>query len=229
MSLPKPYWEDGAGVLYNGDCRDLLSKLNADLILTDPPYGIGFDGGGQYQEIKESDYAGFVKLMKGKPCAMMNYPEECFKYFSPILGVPDEILFWCYSSNIKRQSRMICIYNKKVDFSAVKQHCKNPDDNRVEPMVDSYDWFSDIQLVKNMSEEKTNHPCPVPIKLMKIVILLCSKEGDIILDPFAGSGTTLRAAKDLGRKYIGIEISEQYCSIAARRLGQEVINFETKI
>ena len=67
------------------------------------------------------------------------------------------------------------------------------------------------------------HPCPYPIALPTRCISAVTDIGDIVLDPFAGSGTTLRAAKDLGRKAIGIELEERYCEIAAARCAQEVL------
>jgi hypothetical protein len=72
--------------------------------------------------------------------------------------------------------------------------------------------------------EQNGHPCPKPIGTMKWLVERVSRPGETILDPFMGSGTTLRAAKDLGRKAIGIEIEEKYCEIAAERLGQEVLD-----
>jgi len=69
------------------------------------------------------------------------------------------------------------------------------------------------------------HPTQKPLSIMKWCIEKSKSEG-IILDPFMGSGTTLRAAKDLGRKAIGIEIEEKYCEIAAKRLAQEVLPFD---
>ena len=68
-----------------------------------------------------------------------------------------------------------------------------------------------------------DHPCPKPVDLMRqIVDWVCPTNG-VLVDPFMGSGSTLRAAKDLGRRAIGIEQSERYCEIAARRMGQEVL------
>ena len=79
-------------------------------------------------------------------------------------------------------------------------------------------------IMGQRGEVNKEHPCAKPLVVWSKLLKRCSvKDTDIILDPFAGSGTTLRAAKDLGRKYIGIEISEHYCSIAAKRLGQEVL------
>ena len=71
--------------------------------------------------------------------------------------------------------------------------------------------------------EKNGHPCPKPIKWMTWLIDLCSRPGETVLDPFAGSGTTLRAAKDLGRRAIGIEVNEAYCQIAVSQLAQGVL------
>ena len=70
------------------------------------------------------------------------------------------------------------------------------------------------------------HPCPRKLGHLQFLVNWWSAPGDTILDPFMGSGTTLRAAKDLGRKAIGIEIEERYCEIAAKRLGQDVFAFE---
>ena len=82
----------------------------------------------------------------------------------------------------------------------------------------SYDWFSDIQLVKNVSKTKYNHPCPVPVKLMERIILLTTNPGDLIVDPFVGSGTTGIAALNTGRRFIGMEIDTEYFDMASERL-----------
>ena len=74
-------------------------------------------------------------------------------------------------------------------------------------------------------QDGAEHPAQKPEDLMRWCILQAGDEYQTILDPFCGSGTTLRAAKDLGRKAIGIEIEEKYCEIAANRMSQEVMEF----
>jgi len=72
-------------------------------------------------------------------------------------------------------------------------------------------------------EEPIDHPSPKPIPLMQRLLEVVTEPGDLILDPFMGSGATLRAAKNLGRKAIGIDSIESYCDVAAMRLRQEVL------
>jgi site-specific DNA-methyltransferase (adenine-specific) len=72
--------------------------------------------------------------------------------------------------------------------------------------------------------EGWGHPVEKPIQWMRWAVALASRPGELVLDPFAGSGTTLRAAKDLGRRAVGIELEERYCEIAAKRMGQEVLD-----
>ena len=73
---------------------------------------------------------------------------------------------------------------------------------------------------KYAPETRYNHPTQKPLKVIKFLVIKCSKPGDIILDPFLGSGTTAVACKELGRHFIGIEINPEYCKIAERRLAQ---------
>jgi site-specific DNA-methyltransferase (adenine-specific) len=82
------------------------------------------------------------------------------------------------------------------------------------------------RIPKIIPSEK-EHPTAKPEELMQKAIIIHSNEGDTVLDPFMGHGTTLRAAKDLSRKAIGIEIEEKYCEIVVRRLKQEVLPFHT--
>jgi site-specific DNA-methyltransferase (adenine-specific) len=91
-------------------------------------------------------------------------------------------------------------------------------------------WADDKTAVPNIVRKSPDrdrlHPNEKPLELVTMFLALHSFPGDLVLDPFMGSGTTLRAAKDLGRRAIGIEIEERYCEIAAKRLSQEVFSFE---
>ena len=78
-------------------------------------------------------------------------------------------------------------------------------------------------VLRYSREPPTNHPSPKPEDLMRSLINVVTEEGGTVLDPFMGGGTTLRAAKDIGRKAIGIEFEEKYCEIAADRLSQGVL------
>ncbi len=82
------------------------------------------------------------------------------------------------------------------------------------------------RVAREQQQQGKSHPVGFPVKIPSRCIAASTNPDAIVLDPFMGSGTTLRAAKDLGRKAIGIEIHEPYCEIAARRLEQGVLNFE---
>jgi site-specific DNA-methyltransferase (adenine-specific) len=79
-------------------------------------------------------------------------------------------------------------------------------------------WF--VPRVCGTFKERTGHPCQMPEALLERVVLASSNPGDLVLDPFAGSGTTLAVAKRLGRNYVGIELSEEYADGVRRRLGE---------
>lgn len=218
--------------IYVGDFMEKMMSWDIGfrerlLVISDPPYNIGFKYG-EYKDSKsDADYSNWFKSI-GKPCVLVHYPEETMKYFVPALGVPDKSVAWCHNSNIPRRFRLINFFGVQPDFSKVRQPYKNPDDVRVAALMESghggtdlYDWFDDIQQVKNVSEEKTEHPCPVPIALIERIIMLCAKPGDIIYDPFMGSGTTALAAIRTGHEWIGTELDENYVRIADKRISQE--------
>ena len=216
--------------LYNEDFRNKLSSIGEDFtIVTDPPYNINFKYDSYEDNLPDEEYIELIAELKNYKLAIIHYPEETMKYFVPALGVPDEVNVWAYNSNLPgRQSRLINYYNTKPDYNKVLQPYKNPNDKRVKAQiakgrtgVRSYDWFSDIQLVKNVSKQKYNHPCPIPVKLMERIILLTTNEGDLVVDPFMGSGTTGVAAINTNRRFVGFEIDSKYFDMASERLAEE--------
>lgn len=212
-----------------------LKNIEEDFtIITDPPYNINFDYNEYNDNLSDDDYINLIGSLKGYKTAIIHYPEETMKYFVPALGIPDEVNVWAYNSNLpSRQSRLINYYNVKPNYNNVLQPFKNPDDKRIKKQiangkkgVRSYDWFSDIQLVKNVSKKKYNHPCPVPVKLMERIILLTTKPGDFVVDPFCGSGTTGVACLNTGRRFLGYEIDTLYADMAQERLAERLKELE---
>lgn len=217
MSFEEVTIEDCRLIL--GDCREVLPLLpKVDLILTDPPYGIGFRYDGDFVD-SDSEYADLLRPLAGMPLALLQYPEEMMRLVCPVLGAPQECLIWTYNSNLPRQSRIWGFWNVHVDFSLVKVSAKNINCAKVkDPLVTSYDWISDVQQVKGNALEKTEHPCQLPIRIVERVIGITDPA--TICDPFMGSGTTGVACVNLGRKFIGIERERKYFDIACRRIEQ---------
>lgn len=222
-------WAFEPGRIYEDHCTGFLSDIAPEqrarlLIVSDPPYNIGF----KYANYTDNMTAPFYREMirgLGRRSVLIHYAEETMRYFVPALGIPDKSIAWCYNSNLPRQFRLVNFFGVVPDMSRVRQPYKNPDDIRVAALMESgskgtdlYDWFDDIQQVKNVSEEKTAHPCPVPVALMERIITLCAKPGDIIYDPFMGSGTTAIAAIRCGHEWIGTEIDPEYVKIAEKRI-----------
>ncbi len=202
----KPYYEDtNSGiVIYHGDCRDVLPTLDpVDLVLTDPPFGVGFRDNAWDQSIPD-----WLPLARARSSTVIfvtgvrtiwSYPE------------PDWAL--CYAAPGSTSRTLQGGFNHWWPILVYGSR-KFPTDLNIIPRV------------SNLSTLSGDHPCPKPELLMRWLIQHGSDPDHSIIDPFMGSGTTLRAAKDLGRKAIGIEIEEKYCEIAAKRLQQAVLPLE---
>jgi DNA modification methylase len=201
MSLPEPYYQDEAVTIYHGDCREILPLLpKVDLVLTDPPYGIQkWDWDEHYPDGFELEclrLADTVAIM----CGQWAIPKCVRALGESYIGI-------------------IALHNRNgMTYSPLGFG------NWIPCIVAGHRPKSGQDLLLfNVTGDKPSHPSPKPIAAMNRIIERLSKEGMVILDPFMGSGTTLRAAKNLNRKAIGIEIEEKYCEIAARRMGQGVL------
>jgi DNA modification methylase len=215
MSLPAPYYQDSAVTLYHGDCRELVPLLGRfDLLLTDPPYGIdkangaapgGTDGSGRYiRRPKQYDGAWdserppqelFSEIIASSRSAVI----WGGNYFADILPLGGRWLFWDKKNNMPSFSdgEMAWTNIKGVSVKKFTHYNQCVDDAR-------------------------EHPTQKPLELIAWCLSFFP-DAQTVLDPFAGSGTTGRACKDLGRKCVMIEREERYCEIAARRMGQEVL------
>jgi DNA modification methylase len=210
MTNLTPYYDDGQCVIFHGDCTEIMPTLgHFDVAFADPPYNCGVDYGSGYDDRQDPNV----------------YAIWCSIWFRLLQQHADRIVVTPGHGNLAqwaaRHPAGIGVWFKPGNPSGagIFQFCE------WEPV---FVWGkgpiggSDVYRATVTKQRDTgNHPCPKPPLLLRR--LLVALKGETVLDPFMGSGTTLRAAKDLGRKAIGIEIEERYCEIAARRLGQEVL------
>jgi site-specific DNA-methyltransferase (adenine-specific) len=208
-----PYHQEDAGVIYCADCLDVMKAMPdkcVDLVLTDPPYGIELEYGGYDDSIDNLKamipviWAEFMRMAVPRIALTPGVKNIC--YYPP----SDWILCWSYAPSTNKRAcwgfgqwQPILVYG--------------PDPYLAECLGARPDMIQDMRP----PQRNHDHPCPKPITFIRKLIQRCSiHDTDFILDPFLGSGTTAVAAKQLGRKFIGIEIEEKYCAIAKQRLAQ---------
>ena len=202
------YYRDDAVTIYHGDCREIVPGLGRfDLLLTDPPYG--------------SRYAEDPVWGKG------NQSKNTRKQRSESWDNEAPDLRFCLDvcANAIVWGGNYQAFPPRRRWLAWIKRDAPPSLSNIELAWTSYDAnarFFDWPIAAT-NAERVGHPTQKPLALMTWCISLAG-DGQTILDPFAGSGTTGRAAKDLGRKAVLIEREERYCEIAAKRMGQEVFD-----
>ena len=230
----KPYYQDSAVTIYHGDCREILPTLpRVDLVLTDPPWlasksklrshskGIGKsyekEWGVSYGDIGELDKQLVIDCINVSLRAVVFTGTKEISEFDWKF-----IMFW---NRPNPMPTPVLPYHQSVspillfgDWQGIKLG-----DQMVSVAKLNAGCIASPERILEQPNGKAAHPCQMPMSLANLFLL---KLDGTILDPFMGSGTTLRAAKDLNRKAIGIEIEEKYCEIAAKRMAQEVFNFE---
>ena len=208
----KPYYNHNGICIFHGDANQILPSIETiDLILTDPPYGIDFGESGGF-----SSSSGW-KFSRGNSPWDKERPKK--ETFDKILNAAPEICIWGgnYFADLLPPSMGWLIWDKgQRNFSLSDAELAWTSRNNAVRIFE----YSRGAAVNDGKE----HPTQKPLALMKWCLTFFP-DSQIVCDPFMGSGTTLRAAKDLNKQAIGIEIEERYCEIAAKRLSQEVFDF----
>jgi site-specific DNA-methyltransferase (adenine-specific) len=223
----KPYYQHAGITIYHGDCREILPGLEADVLITDPPYGVNL---GEHKGANDVRYTHLCK--EGYP----SYEDTRENYSATVIPAIRQALALCKRGMVFAVPPPMWLLPAPNAIGgvflphSVGRHCWGFSSLAhcllygVAP--DLHLGSKNTAIRSTPQPEPNGHPTPKPIEWMKWAVKLGSLEAETIIDPFMGSGTTLRAAKDLGRQAIGIEIDEKYCEIAAKRLSQEVFTFE---
>ena len=248
-----PFHIEDAGIIFNCDCQEILPKFPdncIDLSITSPPYNVGLDYGNGWAKDRLN-----VSEYKNHADSIMVYLNRITKTggrFCIEIGGSGRNLplswIWQYAA-YKAQWGLfseITIPHRKTNPTAWGSYLKADNVYTIPNFHMAYIFYKDLERKEgdvteitkeefvewtrgywkiNYSGRETNHPAEFPKELPARFMKLVGHSSDVILDFYLGSGTTAVAAKELGRKFIGVEISEEYCALSVKRLRQGVMNF----
>jgi len=241
----RAYYEQDGIVVYHGDCRDVLPELapeSVTLLWTDPPYGHGNHDGDWNARLNAHRGIANQPIANDDADSMREVLDAALRLAVPLLrrdcccccccgggGGPRPTFAWV-ADRMDREgltffhSVIVDKQNPGLGWRFRRQHEMVMVAHRRGGRLA---WANEELAVPNVQggfpPRERQHPNEKPLDLPGRFINWTTLPGDLVLDPFMGSGTTLRAAKDLGRRAIGTEIVEKYCEIAARRLDQTVL------
>lgn len=218
----KLYYDDGTVSIYHGDCREWSG--GCDAVITDPPYGRPalplWSALGVLAQ-RALPPAGWLLAYSGQACL----PESMGALTDAGLTYR-----WTLATHYPGREQLASIADMAVlsGWKPILAFRRPPfgtarGDNG---QFLAGNRFEFADCLRRGGYDKSLHEWAQPLGEATQIIDVFTQRGDVVLDPFMGSGTILRAAKDRGRKAIGIEVDERYCEIAARRMGQAVMDFE---
>ena len=212
MSL---YYEDEFVELHHGDCRGIRGWTRADVLVTDPPYGIAWKGTA-YNTRNVRDSIANDETTEARDAVLQEWGgKPSIVFGSPLLPAPSG-------------TRQVLVWRKPPDSGFLGTIAGYRRD--WEAIYLAGDWekkaaerSSVFIQGGSMNAYLSGHPHAKPVGLMEQ--LIASAPPGVIADPFAGSGSTLIAARNLGRKVIGVELEEKYCELIVKRLSQQAFDF----
>ena len=192
--VSKPFYDDGKIQIWNADCWAILPQLKEEpnIIITDPPYP-------DYYEDEYNYYDGIINPLMTFLCR--------------------QLVFWSSKVEFPLPYTAIHIWDKMYGVASEYERIFEINGNK-QYKVFTYNSLSNEVSASMARDNYTGHKSQKPIKLMMDLVKNFSKKNDLILDPFMGSGSTLLAAKKLGRRGIGIEQNIKWCEVAVKRLDQ---------
>lgn len=203
----KPYYQDELVTIYNDDCRELLNVIEADVLVTDPPFGIDYHSG---QAVTLS-----ASILGDRDTSLRDCVLEWW-------GKKPALVFGSWRVPRPKNTRMVLIWDSlgALGMGDLSLPWK-PSHQEIYVLGSGFAGrrSSDViqsPPVQSMASNGRTHPHEKPVELLRALLQKCPL--GVVIDPFMGTGSTLRAAKDLGLKAIGIEIEKQYCQTAAKRM-----------
>lgn len=220
-----PYYTDDAVTLYHGNALEIDAWLTADVLVTDPPYGIGWT-----RPPKPAHSTGGADA--GHPGIMGDEDTSARDVVLKSWGQRPGVVFGSFYAPFPSSLRQVLVYEKAPDAGVIGSKTGYRRD--AEPIFLTGRWpvrpaYKGSVLTSNARgaghlAARHGHPHAKPVDVLEQLLLACPP--GVVADPFAGSGSTLVAARNLGRRVIGVELDERYCEVIAKRLAQDVLPLE---
>ena len=227
--MSQPYYQDDRVTLYHGDCLEIDAWVKADVLVTDPPYGIGHRDGRAPESVRRRTERSYRAIVNDSDTAIRDTVLDMWGPDRPGLVFGH----WRRLRPINTRQRLLWWKTSGVGPVSGRTHPWVTVDEEIYVIGRSMSQFASdkadlnvYRTLENRAQQATviGHPTTKPVALMDQLIRKCPP--GVIADPFAGSGSTLVAARNLGRRAIGVEIEEHYCELIARRLDQMCFDFE---
>lgn len=220
--MAEPYYQDDAATLFHGDCRAITEWLAADVLVTDPPYGMGYKQGRQVNG-QQSGWTSRWTDVEIAGDGDTRLRDEVLAAWGP---TNPAVVFGTWKRPTPAYVRETLVWDKVVSTGMGALDIPwRPSWEAIYVLGHGFTGSRTHGVLRfslpTLAPDRQDHPTPKPVPLLLHLIDRCPP--GVIADPFAGAGSTLIAAKQLGRKAVGVEIEERYCEIAARRLAQGVL------